>query len=184
MATPADIAPRVQERTKHSRQCCPFRCIPLANSRRKSPQPDACAGTKTARQRSRVRRPRAWAAMAGPISEFVTPRSPLFCRRMTPTPEIRLWFPSPLRAKSARVLISRDTSELRSPESARTDHRCTPGLGIGHRMGGPLPGDHRGNGSSSPPRRASDIPTQLPRDQDLEMRGSRLAVVENVLGSL
>ena len=51
-------------------------------------------------------------------------------------------------------------SERRSPESARTDHTCTPGLGIAHRTGGPLPGDRRRNGSSSPPRRASENPTQ------------------------
>ncbi len=51
-------------------------------------------------------------------------------------------------------------SERRSPESARTDHMCTPGLGIAHRTGGPLPGDRRRNGSSSPPRRASENPTQ------------------------
>jgi len=76
------------------------------------------------------------------------------------------------------------SDERRSPESARTDHTCTPGLGIGHRRGGPLPGGRRCNGSSSPPRRTSDNPTQLPRDQDLEMRRSRLAVVENVLRSL
>jgi hypothetical protein len=80
------------------------------------------------------------------------------------------------------------TFELRSPESARIDHTCTPGLGIGHRIGGPLPDDRRHNSSSSPPRRASDNPTQLPRDQDVEMRrvdaSSRLAVVENVLRSL
>src|SRR5262245_29643198 len=76
------------------------------------------------------------------------------------------------------------TSGTRSPESARIHHTCTPGLGIGHRIGGPLPGDHRRNGSSSPPRRASDNPTQLPRDQDLEMHRSRLADVENVLRSL
>ena len=76
------------------------------------------------------------------------------------------------------------TSEPRSPESARIHHTCTPGLGIGHRIGGPLPGAHRRNGSSSPQRRASDNPTQLPRDQDLEMHRSRLADVENVLRSL
>src|SRR5262249_61692367 len=77
-----------------------------------------------------------------------------------------------------------EADQWRSLESARTDHTCTPGLGIGHRTGGPLPGDRRRNGSSSPPRRSCENATQLPRDLDLEMRRSRPAVAENVLRSL
>jgi hypothetical protein len=72
-----------------------------------------------------------------------------------------LWFPSSLRAKNRPEFSSAgSTSERRPPESARTDHTCIPGRGIGHRTGGPLPDDRRRNGSSSPPRRASEKPTQ------------------------
>lgn len=66
------------------------------------------------------------------------------------------------------------TSERRSPESARIDHTCTPGLGIGHRTRAPLLGDRRRNSSSSPPSRSCENATQLPRDEDLAMGRSGL----------
>src|SRR5215475_14072674 len=74
--------------------------------------------------------------------------------------EIRLWFRYLSVLNRPEFSSAGTTSERRPPESARTDHTCIPGLGIGHRTGGLLPGDRRRNGSSSPPRRASEKLTQ------------------------